>query len=86
MHRVGASILLTIVSFLTDMQNQGSDWEKETSIDNMGDTLLIAMQECIKQDRQLDALAIMNEWVIDGVADPCDGNYEFMFINNLTLN
>ena len=52
----------------------------------MGDTLLMAMQECIKQDRQLDALAIMNEWVIDGVADPCDGNYEFMFINNLTLN
>ena len=46
----------------------------------------MAMQECIKQDRQLDALAIMNEWVIDGVADPCDGNYEFMFINNLTLN
>ena len=68
------------------MQNQGSDWEKETSIDNMGDTLLMAMQECINQDRQLDALAIMNEWVIDGVVDPWDGNYEFMFINNLTLN
>ena len=46
----------------------------------------MAMQECINQDRQLDALAIMNEWVIDGVPDPCDGNYEFMFINNLTLN
>lgn len=68
------------------MQNQDLNWEKETSIDNMGDTLLAAMQNCIENDRQHDALAIMNEWVIDGVADPCDGNYEFMFINNFTLN
>ena len=58
----------------------------ETSIDNMGDTLLEAMQQRINEGNQLDALAIMDEWIISGQPDPLDGNYEFMFLKNFTLN
>jgi hypothetical protein len=59
--------------------------EKETSLDNMGDTLLEAMQNCIEDDRVGDANSILNEWIVDD-RDPMDGSYEFIFIPNNTLN
>ena len=58
--------------------------EKETSIDNMGDSLLIALENAVKNDNYANADAIMSEWIVDGV-DPVDGNYEFIFIPNFTL-
>ena len=59
--------------------------EKETSLDNMGDSLLDAMKQCIEDDRREDATSIYNEWVVDG-RDPMDGSYEFIFIPNCTLS
>jgi hypothetical protein len=58
--------------------------EKETSLDNMGDSLLEAMRLCIEDSRADDAKSILNEWVVDG-RDPMDGEYEFIFIPNNTL-
>jgi|TARA_B100000035_G_scaffold2209_1_gene1948 hypothetical protein len=58
--------------------------EKETSIDNMGDSLLIALENAVNNDNYANADAIMSEWIVDGV-DPVDGNYEFIFIPNFTL-
>lgn len=58
--------------------------EKETSIDNMGDSLLIALENAVNSDNYANADAIMSEWIVDGV-DPVDGNYEFIFIPNYTL-
>ena len=59
--------------------------EKETSLDNMGDSLLEAMKQCIEDDRAKDATSIYNEWVVDG-RDPCDGEFEFIFLPNHTLH
>lgn len=58
--------------------------EKETSIDNMGDSLLIALENAVNSDNYANADAIMSEWIVDGV-DPVGGNYEFIFIPNFTL-
>lgn len=54
------------------------------SIDNMGDTYLAAMQRCVDEGHPFDAVAIYEEWIVDG-ADPTDGTYQFMFLNNFTL-
>ena len=59
--------------------------EKETSLDNMGDSLLDAMKQCIEDDRREDATAVYHEWVVDG-RDPMDGAYEFIFIPHCTLS
>tara|TARA_B100000927_G_C16045243_1_gene300818 strand:- start:171 stop:368 length:198 start_codon:yes stop_codon:yes gene_type:complete len=59
--------------------------EQETSIDNMGDSLLEAMKKCVETKRSKDAASIYNEWVVDG-RDPCDGEFEFIFIPNHTLS
>jgi hypothetical protein len=58
--------------------------EKETAIDNMGDSLLFAIEECINRGNKGDADAIMSEWIVDG-RDPIDGSYEFIFMPNYTL-
>lgn len=41
------------------------------------------MQECIKDDRNEDALAICEEWMVDG-KDPQDEDTEYIFIPNIT--
>ncbi len=58
--------------------------EKETSLDNMGDSLLEAMRFCIEDSRTDDAKSVLEEWVVDG-RDPLDGEYEFIFLPNNTL-
>lgn len=58
--------------------------ERETSIDNMADSLFFAMEECIKRGNNADAIAVTEEWLIGGV-DPQDGGYEFLFVPNFTL-
>jgi hypothetical protein len=59
--------------------------EMQHSIDNMADTLWDRMQDLMKSDRQDDAIAVCEEFLVDG-RDPLDGSYEFIFIPNFTLN
>lgn len=59
-------------------------FERDTAIDNMAETLFNSMVECADDGRNFDAISIYEEWVIDGV-DPQDEDYEFTFMNNLTL-
>lgn len=58
--------------------------EMQHSIDNMGETLWEAMHKCVEDKRELDAVSIFEEWMVDG-KDPEDGSYEFIFIPNFTL-
>ena len=58
--------------------------EREYAIDNMEDSLFDQMKSLIKVDQQLDALAICEEWLVDG-KDPQDGDYKFIFLKNFTL-
>lgn len=58
--------------------------EMQHSIDNMSDTLLQAMHDCVNDKRELDAISLFEEWMVDG-KDPEDGEYEFIFIPNFTL-
>jgi hypothetical protein len=55
--------------------------EKETSIDNMEDTLF---QRLLSLDDIGNAKAIHDEWVV-GTQDPRGGEYIFLFIQNFTL-
>ena len=72
-------------STLDLFMNNDETPEMEHSIDNMADTLFAAMEERIKEGNNEDAIAICEEWLVDGV-DPQDGNYEFIFIPNFTLS
>ena len=58
--------------------------EMQHSIDNMGETLWEAMHKCVEDKRELDAVSIFEEWMVNG-KDPEDGKYEFIFIPNFTL-
>jgi len=58
--------------------------EMQHSIDNMSETLLQAMHDCVDDKRELDAVSLFEEWMVDG-KDPEDGKYEFIFIPNFTL-
>ena len=58
--------------------------ERETCIDNMADTLFLIMKEHIKNEENDDALAICEEWMVDG-KDPQDDDTEFIFMNNLYI-
>ena len=58
--------------------------ERETSVDNMADSLFSAMQERITAGNNADAIAITEEWLVGGI-DPQDGGYEFLFVPNFTL-
>ena len=58
--------------------------EREYAIDNMADSLFEQMTNLIKTSKQLDALAICEEWLVDG-KDPQDGDYKFIFLKNFTL-
>ena len=58
--------------------------EREYAIDNMAYSLFEQMTNLIKTSKQLDALAICEEWLVDG-KDPQDGDYKFIFLKNFTL-
>ena len=58
--------------------------EREMCVDNMGDTLFQVMQEHIKCGQNDDAIAICEEWLVDG-KDPQDDDTEFIFMNNLYI-
>ena len=59
-------------------------FERDTCIENMAETLFMRMQRLIKSDQQLNALAICEEWLVDG-KDPQDEDTEFIFVPNLTV-
>ena len=59
--------------------------EMQHSIDNMADTLWEVMNNHMHADRQDDAIAVCEEFLVDG-RNPLDGDYEFIFIPNFTLN
>jgi hypothetical protein len=56
-------------------------FERETSIENMGETLFLRLTDKVKQGENEDAIAICEEWIVDGV-DPQDQDYEWTFIEN----
>jgi hypothetical protein len=57
--------------------------DRQHMVDTMRDTYWDAMNKGVDDGRELDAIAVFEEWVVDGV-DPEDGEYEFTFINDLT--
>jgi len=58
--------------------------EREMCVDNMGDTLFQVMEEHIKCGQNDNAIAICEEWLVDG-KDPQDDDTEFIFMNNLYI-
>lgn len=60
------------------------DQERDISIEQMSIHLFEQMKQRIKEDRQLDALAICEEFVINGI-DPQEVDTEYIFIPNTTF-
>ena len=58
--------------------------EKQTSIDNMIDTLQERLKVAAIRDNIGNMKAIHDEWIVDG-QDPEDGEYIFLFLDNFTL-
>ena len=56
--------------------------ERQTSIDNMEDTLFEKMKFAFVRENVGDATAIKNEWVVDEDDEPDN----FLFVPNLTLD
>jgi hypothetical protein len=58
--------------------------EREYCIDNMSETLFSTMKRAMQDDRNEDAIAICEEWLVDG-KDPQDSDFEYIFMNNTTF-
>jgi len=56
--------------------------ERQTSIDNMGDSLFEMLQSAANCGNVGNAKAIHDEWIVDG-NDPEDNHYEFIFLDKL---
>jgi len=56
---------------------------KQTSVDLMGEHLYSMLNSFADDGNYDNAQALYDEWIVNDV-DPEDGNYEFMFINDLT--
>ena len=57
--------------------------DKQHMIDTMGETYYDAMIKCVEDERNLEAIACYEEWVVDG-KDPQDGEVEIIFAPDLT--
>ena len=57
--------------------------DRDHMVDTMRDTYWDAMNNLVNEGREIDAISVFEEWVVDGV-DPQDGDVEFTFINDLT--
>ena len=57
--------------------------DKQISVDLMGDHLLKQLTAHVDENKFDYSKAILSEWIVDG-QDPEDGEYEFIFINDLT--
>ena len=56
--------------------------ERQTSLDNMEDTLFEKMQIAAIRENLGDVIAIKEEWVVNDDDEPDD----FLFVPNLTLD
>ena len=61
------------------------NFERQTSIDNMIDSLYEAMTSNGLKGNIPEAAACYEEWVVDGVDPQEQDKYEFTFLNNFTL-
>ena len=57
--------------------------DKQHMVDTMGETYYDAMIKCVEDERNLEAIACYEEWVVDG-KDPQDGEVEITFAADLT--
>jgi len=57
--------------------------QKQKCVELMGETLFELFQTACDKGDYATSNAIYEEWMVDG-RDPEDGEYEFMFINDLT--
>ena len=57
--------------------------QRQSCVDNMSESLFDLVTAHVKLNNPDDAFAVMNEWIVDG-KDPEDGEYEFLFIPDLT--
>ena len=57
----------------------------QTSIDLLANTYMDRLQEHVDNNDTASSDAIYTEFVVDGV-DPEDGDYEWLFVNDLINN
>lgn len=59
--------------------------DRQTLIDNMGDSLLKSITINVNNEQYANAHALFSEWIVDGV-DPEDEDtqYEFLLLQNLS--
>ena len=57
--------------------------DRDHMVDTMRDTYWDAMNNLVNEGREIDAISVFEEWVVDGV-DPQDGDVEFIFVPDLT--
>ena len=58
--------------------------DRQHSIDNLQDTLLMAVEICVKESRHEDAQSIIEEYVLD--YDELDDPVDYLFLTDLTTN
>jgi len=56
---------------------------KQFLIDALGETLIARLEYFAQQDDSATVAALYSEWIVDSV-DPENGEYEWIFIPNLT--
>ena len=57
--------------------------DRDHMVDTMRDTYWDAMNNLVNEGREIDAISVFEEWVVDGV-DPQDGDVEIIFAPDLT--
>ena len=57
--------------------------QRQSCVDDMANSLFELVTAHAKLNNSDDAFAVMSEWIVDG-KDPEDGEYEFLFIPDLT--
>ena len=57
--------------------------DRDHMIDHMRDTYWCAMNNLVHEGREIDAVSVFEEWVVDG-KDPQDGDVEIIFVPDLT--
>ena len=67
------------------MESLDFTFERQTSIDNMIDTLYEAMTSNGLNGHIREAASVYEEWVVDGVDHQEQEKYEFTFLKNFTL-
>ena len=84
---IGQTSGICFHSFIHIMEDSFLDYdidERETSIDNMCDSLMTALQRNADKSHFENVTAIYEEFVVNG-RDPLDGEYEFLYIENLAI-